>query len=155
MRDICHALANGAETEIVLIKAAREHIDSLIKIVTTTLESGAGPSATEEAIFKYLGNQVVDKVSGTTWAAAMAIDVYKELHPEAAETQPRLTTDNPDEVKTELSAAFDQLEDILKSDRQAFGESLTSAFDDYRAWFNARPSRLVPRPSIDEIDWSE
>jgi hypothetical protein len=155
MKEMAYILANGAESELVLLKAASEHIDSLISVVDTTFTSGAGMSAAGEAILKTLSTEVINKVKSAQWISGTAMAAFKEVHAADAPAQPRLTTDEPDQVRTELLAAFDQLEDILKTDREAFGDSLRNAIEWHQTELAKTPSKLMPRPTVDEISWSE
>ncbi|MEU6248346.1 hypothetical protein [Glycomyces sp. NPDC047010] len=145
--DMAFALANGAESERILSVAARAHIDEVIKTASAALEHGSGGSDAEMVIIKSIANKLTDTGVGKAfWTAVTIADGLSKLDAsQAAQTYPVMSDKNPDTLKQEVRGAFDSVEEVLTGDREVFGQSLTTVFNEYRNLYREEEqNKIVP-----------
>jgi hypothetical protein len=155
--EMANALANAAELDALVVMKTRHHLDGLVRTAGAAIDNGPDFGTGLETIMGWLtvigiaasspGGPAA--MSATAWAAGTINTGLAELSLEETD-QPRMDSLDPDELKEQVLAAFDQVEEVVRKDREALAGGLVAVFEEYAALVAdgdpAKSSRVVPNP---------
>lgn len=157
--EMANALANAAQLDSLIMMKVRHHLDGLVRAAGTAIDNGpAGSNLDFEPIIGWLtfigvlvstpGGPAVMSTVG--WAGSTIKTILSELPLEQAD-EPTMDSSDPDELRNQVLAAFDQVAEVVKADREKLAEELVTAFQECAALIGsgdaAKSSRVIPNPN--------
>ncbi|MDA1361776.1 hypothetical protein O1R50_19260 [Glycomyces luteolus] len=156
---MAHALANAAQLDSLIMMKVRHHLDGLVRTAGTAIDNGpAGSNLDFEPIIGWLtALGVVVSAPGSLpvmgavgWVGSTIQTILSELPLEPTD-EPRMDSSDPDELREQVLAAFDQVAEVVKADRERLAEELLAAFEGLVALIGsgdaAESSRVIPNPN--------
>lgn len=156
---MANALANAAQLDSLIIMKVRHHLDGLVRAAGTAIDNGpAGSNLDFEPIIGWLtfigilvstpGGPAVPAAVG--WVGSTIKTILSELPLEQAD-EPTMDSPDPDELRDQVLAAFDQVAEVVKADREKLAEQLATFFEEVAALIGsgdaAESSRVIPNPN--------
>ena len=157
--EMARALANAAKLEALIFLKVRHHLDGLIRDVAQTIDHGpAASNLNLDPILNWLtvlgvvasipGGPAVMSTVG--WVGSTIKTILTELPLEETD-QPVMDSTDPDELRAQVNAAFAQVADVVRADREKLAGELIESFGLVEELLNsddpARSSRVVPNPN--------
>ena len=162
------ALANAAQLDSAIVRKTRAHIDAMITNSSVALANGVG---VDPGVVKVIGwltlisgvasfspgaagiavSEVVkDVMTMANWFVGRTKDVLTSI-PMEKQDEPQLDDTDPDVLKQQMSEAFSQVEEVIKSDRETLANDLNALFGAFKAPVSdgdpAVSSQIVPNPN--------
>jgi hypothetical protein len=156
---MANALANAARLDSLIMMKVRHHLDGLVRTAGTAIDNGpAGPNLDFEPVIGWLtfigimvstpGGPALPAAVG--WVGSTIKTILSELPLEQAD-EPMMDSADPDELRDQVLAAFDQVAAVVKADREKLAEDLVTAFEERAALTGsgdaAESSRVIPNPN--------
>ncbi|WP_026924858.1 hypothetical protein [Glycomyces arizonensis] len=161
---MAYALANSAYMDYSIMLKIRNHMDNMIQTAGAALANGTDRSGEFKAVLGWLTVIAIaasaPALAGTTgattfaniaWGASSfgAIAGLFQLDP--AENEPHMSSNDPDSLKTEMFDAFDQVEEVVRQDREKLANGLMEFFQEFDGKLNSgdpsTSSQVVPNPN--------
>ncbi|SDD49627.1 hypothetical protein [Glycomyces harbinensis] len=156
--EMANALANAAELDALVVMKLRHHLDGLVRGAGAAIDNGSGQGTGLEPIMGWLtvigiiasspGGPAA--MSATAWVAGAINKGLTELALEETD-QPTMDSADPDELRSQVLAAFDRVEEVVRKDREALAGDLVLVFEEYAALVAggdpAQSSRVIPNPN--------
>ncbi|MEU6250557.1 hypothetical protein [Glycomyces sp. NPDC047010] len=156
---MANALANAAQLDSLIMMKIRHHLDGLVRAAATAIDNGpAGPKLDLEPIIGWL--TVIGIIAGAPggpavmstvgWVGGTIQKILTELPLEDAD-EPRMDSPDPDVLHDQVLAAFAQVAEVVKADREKLAGELVAAFEECAALVAsgdpAESSRVIPNPN--------
>jgi hypothetical protein len=160
--EMANALANAADLDALILMKLRHHLDGLVKtagaaIVNGPASDGVGVVSGWLTIIATVASapRGFGAMSTTAWVASTLNTAISELSLEDA-GEPKLDSPDPDVLREQVHAAFDQIEAVVKQDRETLAADLVRVFEGYAESAGsgdaATSSLVVPNPNgIDSV----
>lgn len=157
--EMATALANAAQLDSLIMMKLRHHLDGLVRAAGTAIDNGPAHSNLNfEPIIGWLtvlgilvsapGGPAVPAVVG--WAGSTIKTILSESNLEETD-EPTMDSSDPDELRDQVLAAFDQVAEVVKADRERLAGELVTVFEVYEARVGsgdaAESSRVIPNPN--------
>jgi len=156
---MANALANAAQLDSLIMMKVRHHLDGLVRTAGTAIDNGpAGSNLDYEPIIGWL--TLIGILSSAPvgpalpaavgWVGSTVKTILSELPLEPAD-EPTMDSPDPDELRDQVLAAFEQVAAVVKADREQLAEELVTAFEERAALVGsgdpAESSRVIPNPN--------
>lgn len=161
--EMANALANAAELDSLVMMKLRHHIDGLVQTAGAAIANGPSGDASGRIIgwLTLIGTAAsapggLAAMSATAWVASTLKTGINELALKDAGDEPKLDSPDPDVLREQVLAAFDQIEGVVRQDRETLAGDLIAVFENYAEMAAsgdpARSSLVVPNPNgIDSV----
>jgi hypothetical protein len=156
---MANALTNAVELDSLIMMKVRHHLDGLVRAAATAIDNGpAGPKLDFEPIIGWLtflgvlastpgGPPVMSTVG---WVGSTVNTILSEMPLEATD-EPTMDSTDPDRLRDQVLAAFDQVAEVVRADREKLAEELVAEFAEWAALVGsddpAKSSRVIPNPN--------
>lgn len=156
---MAHALANAAALDSLILMKVRHHLHGLLSTAAEAIDNGpAGPKLNFEPVIDWLTivGIIASAPSGLAgmstvgWVGNTLKTFLSELSLEPTD-EPRMDSPDPEVLKDQVLAAFDQVAEVVKADRELLAEDLVAAFEDFSRRIAsgdpAESSTVIPNPN--------
>jgi len=156
---MANALANAVQLDALIMMKVRHHLDGLVRAAATAIDNGpAGPKLDLEPIIGWL--TVIGVIAGVPggpavmssvgWVGGTIQKILTELPLEDA-GEPTMDSPDPDVLHDQVLAAFAQVAEVVRADRERLAADLVAAFEECAALVAsgdpAESSRVIPNPN--------
>lgn len=161
---MANALANAAKLDSLIMMKVRHHLDGLVRTAGTAIDNG--PSGIKIELDPIIGwltfiGIIVSAPGGPAamgpvgWVGSTIKTMLSAL-PLQGTDEPKMDSPDPDVLHEQVMAAFDQVAEVVKADREKLAADLITAFEGWAALAAstdpAESSLIIPNPNgIDGI----